>query len=491
MPLETARGFWCNGVRVSHGMDKRLQPLVFPRRNARRGSRITWSRIGAKYSMAKYADREAFIPFNRMDTIQLCIDDGKLAPGQAERFRHFSEILTAYYHFEYHKRLESLKGNFAPFSPDLATRTLEEPSPAERGAMGAKLVEEFEAVLKRANYSRITQADLDKAFAEESLIRLRMKVPFEDFEEMVMYYRDKGELEVAMPRRFRSPKRVPIETFGRVVLFLRFKDEAHFRAKGRKVEEMSWQPGKTYVYFYKNIPTADLEVLFPNLETHMNLKDVLMLGVPAVLAFLGALIKILPQIALVIGALLILFKAEGAARMLGVDSENAASAIKIWATMVTVGAVLGGVMYKQYVSYKSKQINLQKMVTETLFFKNLASNASVFHALIDAAEEEECKQILLVYYHLLAHPEPLTPAQLDDHIEAWMAQNFGVRVDFDIDRALEYLEEIKGEVTRDGKRIKAPLLTRDEAGACHLMPLDEACTVIDGIWDNYFQYANE
>ena len=40
----------------------------------------------------------------------------------------------------------------------------------------------------------------------------------------------------------------------------------------------------------------------------------------------------------------------------------------------------------------------------------------------DAAEEEETKEIILVYYHLLTSPDPLTPAQLDDRIERWMEE---------------------------------------------------------------------
>ncbi|WP_369817760.1 DUF3754 domain-containing protein [Planktothricoides sp. SR001] len=39
---------------------------------------------------------------------------------------------------------------------------------------------------------------------------------------------------------------------------------------------------------------------------------------------------------------------------------------------------LGGFAFKQYNSYKNKQIQFQKNVTETLFFRNLAINVGVF-----------------------------------------------------------------------------------------------------------------
>lgn len=39
---------------------------------------------------------------------------------------------------------------------------------------------------------------------------------------------------------------------------------------------------------------------------------------------------------------------------------------------------LGGFAFKQYNSYKNKQIQFQKNVTETWFFRNLAINVGVF-----------------------------------------------------------------------------------------------------------------
>jgi len=57
-------------------------------------------------------------------------------------------------------------------------------------------------------------------------------------------------------------------------------------------------------------------------------------------------------------------------------------------------------LLKQYASYKNKKIKYQKNVTETLFSKNLASNTGAFHSYW-CRWEEECKEIILVYYHLL------------------------------------------------------------------------------------------
>ena len=154
---------------------------------------------------------------------------------------------------------------------------------------------------------------------------------------------------------------------------------------------------------------------------------------------------------------------------------------------------LGGFAFKQYNSYKNKQIKFQKKVTETLFFRNLAINVGVFESLIDAAEEEECKEIILVYYHLLTNQEAMTPAQLDHAIEEWMAQKFNTTIDFDINGPLGNLQTIRGKIVQEGEKeeeiTEVPLLSYDEQGCCQVLSLDQAKTVIDYVWDNAFLFA--
>ncbi|NES66202.1 MAG: DUF3754 domain-containing protein, partial [Okeania sp. SIO2D1] len=138
-------------------------------------------------------------------------------------------------------------------------------------------------------------------------------------------------------------------------------------------------------------------------------------------------------------------------------------------------------------------IKFQKQVTDTLFFNNIANNAGVFQTLIDDAEEEECKEIILVYYHLLTSNTYLTPEQLDDKIEAWMEKKFDTKIDFDIKGPLNNLANIQGKIVRDGEDedeiSDIPLLTYDKNGCCRVLPLDDAKQLIDYIWDNAFHYA--
>ncbi|MCP4361248.1 MAG: DUF3754 domain-containing protein, partial [Chloroflexi bacterium] len=89
--------------------------------------------------MAAYQDREAFIPYRRAALIELCLEDGQLSEADWPKFREYCEILSAYYHFELHRSLETLKENFAPFNPDRDTIARYDPSPQELLTMQTKL----------------------------------------------------------------------------------------------------------------------------------------------------------------------------------------------------------------------------------------------------------------------------------------------------------------------------------------------------------------
>lgn len=442
--------------------------------------------------MATYEDREAFIPYRRTDLIELCIEDGRLSPEKRQLFREFCEILSAYYHFHFHQSLEVVKNNFDPFNPDADTKVRQERTPAEKVQMAQTLSTALETILERANYVPLSQEFLQRAFEQESLIELKTEVDFDDFEQIVCYYRGDTKKTISVKKYFIQTVEREIETFERVVLLLKFKEEDYFIQKNKKLEELNFTPGKMYVYLYKNIPKFDLELLFPNIELSMTLRDRLLFVVPAIGGAISVLIKALPQLVIIVGLILFLSVGPDALESINANEEDVRDIMPVMVTLLSLVVALGGFAFKQYTSYKNKRIQFQKKVTDTLFFRNLDSNAGVFHALIDAAEEEECKEIILVYYHLLTNNGCFTPERLDSHIETWMQQTFDTKIDFDINGPLGNLQKIKGRLKKAGQLpLKMPLLSYDKEGCCRVLPLHEAKQVIDDIWDNAFVYANE
>lgn len=441
--------------------------------------------------MAIYQDREAFIPYRRADLIELCVEDGQLAGADVPKFRNFCEILAAYYHFNLHQKLELLKDNYAPFNPDADTKFRNELTTDKKAKMQAQLVSVFENILNQANYLMLDKKLLQLALQEKSLIELKTQIDFEDFDQIVCYYRGDRKQKILVKKLLKNVEKT-IEVFERVVLLLKFKDYSYFESKKIQVEKLNFKPGKIYIYFYKNIPKYDLEFLFPNIKLSMTWKDRLLFGIPAVGAGIPLILKVIPQLFLIVGVILfVFFPHSGLVKFISEDQVRNIMPILVALLSLIVG--LGGFAFRQYNNYKNKKIKFQKDITDTLFFRNLANNASVFGSLIDDAEEEECKEIILLYYHLITSKTPLNPEQLDDRIEAWMEEKFGTKIDFDINGPLRNLEAIRGKIVKEGEAEAStpeiPLLTYDNQGFCQVPSLDDAKTIVDYVWDNAFLYA--
>lgn len=441
--------------------------------------------------MAVYEDREAFIPYRRTDLIELCIEDGKLSPADVPKFREFCHILSAYYHFHFHHTLETLKDNYAPFDPDTETKSRIQPNPTQLAAMETELVQDFTKLLKRANYFPLSADSLERAFAEKSLIELKTSVNFNDFQQMVCYCR--GDIyKIVYTKKFFKKIARTVDVFERIALLIKFKDQEYFDRQ-KKTGKLNFIPGKTYVYLYKNVPKFDLEFLFPNVQISMTWKDRLMFVIPAIGAGISIILKVLPEIILIIAVLLFIIFGPESLEYVQAKEEDVRDIMPALIASLSLLVTLGGFAFKQYNSYKNKQIQFQKNVTETLFFRNLAINVGVFQSLIDAAEEEECKEIILVYYHLLTNREPLTTEALDDIIEQWMNEKFDTKIDFDIQGPLQNLQTIRGQVMKDSEEPEnireVPLLTYDQQGCCQVLSLDDAKALIDYVWDNAFLFA--
>lgn len=430
--------------------------------------------------MASFRDRESFIPYRRSDLVRMCLEDGRLSEDDRTSFTRFCEILAAFYHFRFQKHLELLKDLFAPLDPDSATEMLRQPTDEEQRKMEQRLVDLFVAVLESANYARLSQDELRAAFGTESLIPLNTDVDFDDYEEgrVLFFHRGSSEERVTV-RRFFKKKERRFEAFERVVLMLKFKPAAHFVSKKQKPEALNFTPGKMYVYLYKKIPKFDIDILFPNVDVSMNWKDILQFGVPAVGALVPIVMKTLPNLLLIVGIIVFFTIGPAAAAKWGASEEAMNNLFPILTALLSVGFMLGSYAFKQYMNYKNKRLKFLKNVTDTLFFKSLDCNAGVFHRLVDEAEEEETKEIILVYYFLLTH-KGLTKAALDTQIEDWMDTRFGKKLDFDIDKAFTGLLDLKTS--------QQALLTVGGDGRCHVLEIAKANELIDYLWDNVFSY---
>jgi Protein of unknown function (DUF3754) len=409
---------------------------------------------------------ERFIPFRKTSIVTMCADE--VAAGERESFQAFAELLASLLHHEFRAQLEALKDTYYPFNPDADTRTMIELGPAERQAAQQRLVDELTALAEDANFERISSDDLGRAFVEESLMKVRLEADFDDFEQVVFYRRGVHTRQEELKNLFGLRRRtIEFTTYGKVLVYVKFKDAAHFDAKGKNVDDLPFTPGSTIIKLFQDVPRADLEMLFPNARVRMRLIDKLLIGVPAVVS--GVIVVVTKLIASLIPVLLLL------GFWLGVRREpvelNQAQLVALGAAL----AAFGGFLVRQYTKFKNRKIQFMKALSENLYFRNLDNDAGVFHHLLDAAEEEEVKEAVLAYHFLRTAGRPLTAAELDRRIEDWFTERWNATFDFEVDDGV-------------GKLRRMRLVDDDGQGRLTAVPLDEAKRRLDQIWDDLFAY---
>ena len=416
--------------------------------------------------MADTRTRDRFIPFRKKDIIAMCCDDSRMQAGDREAFRELCRILEALFHFEFHRRLEAIKNCYAPFNPDADTRLVGGYTSEERKRLQKELVSEMTAVLNSANFEKITSEDLSQALTEESLFKIRLQVDFGDFEEVIFFRRGESVRQETLVSFWGLKKKsFKFTNYDRVVIYLKFKEYAYFESQARK--NLNFIPGSTIIKLFHNVPKADLEMLFPNSRVRMKTIDKLIIGVPAVVSGIVVVVTKL-------GASLILI-ASVVAFWLGFRREEARLNQHHIIALGVGLATLGGFLFRQITKYKNRKIKFMKALSDNLYFKNLDNNTGVFYHLIDAAEEEETKEVILAYFFLLTEKQPFTKKELDERIEKWFESGWNTRINFEIDDALAKLDRLGLANTRDGERLQC-------------QPLKEAKRRLDDIWDNYFRF---
>jgi hypothetical protein len=255
-------------------------------------------------------------------------------------------------------------------------------------------------------------------------------------------------------------------------MLVKFKDAEYFTAKGRG--DLAWEPESMVIKLFKNIPKADLEMLFPNAQVTMRRKDKLIMGIPAIGGGISVLIKTGAGLIAFTFVLMSMISHTIKGGLINMPGPQEVAQLVAGFTALSM---IGGFVFKQWLKYKNRKFEFMKMLGDNLYFKNLDNNAGVFHHIIDAAEEEECKEAIFGYYFLLRHPRGLTASELDDAIEAWLETRYATLIDFEIDDALRKL-----------KALGLCTIENDTGPSYKAIDLNEACRRIDFIWDNYFQY---
>ncbi len=411
----------------------------------------------SKISKTNEQSKHHFIPFRKGDIVEMCLQEGSLS-GQEEAFRQLQHVLESIFHFEFHQLSERLKTAYAPLDPDVDTRLVKTGAPSSQTEFIACLKE----LLEKANYAAVTEQDLKHAMSESSMFKIRLEVDFEEFSDVLLFCRGVStRRETVFRFAGRFPKEIEFINYERVMIYIRFRDD--YAQQDNPLP--SNKPGATMLKLFRNVPRADMEMLFPNTRIRMRLLDKLLIGVPALIS--GGIIVTtkLATSLLLLGSLLGFW--------LGFNAQPV-ELNKTALTILLVGvATLGGYIWKQFSAFKNRKIQFMQSLTQNLYFKNLDNNAGVFHRLINDAEEEECKEATLAYYFLLIADQTLSKSELDEKIEAWFEAKWDCAINFDIEDGLQKLQTLG--------------LVNESDGLFTAISLSAATDKLDQRWDDYFK----
>lgn len=426
-----------------------------------------------------------YIPCSRHVLINKCCK--ALNDKEQRQFRSFAEILNAFVHFKSQKNLELMKQSYAYFNPNQDGPVFPPLTHDEESQQAGLLADTFKRVLFNANYQELTEQDIKTALTQSSLVPVNTQVNLDDYQRILLFYRGSSIKQATIKRFFRK-KEISFENYDYVAVLLEIKQQQYFLDRGESEDVLDFKPGKIYLYLYKNIPYYDLELLFPNVKISMNLRDKLMLIVPALGAAIPMLIKILPALGLMVGAIALVVFGWNLDGNFDVDVKDPKSIYPLLLASLSAFAALGGFAVRQYIKYKSKRLEFLKKVTDVLFFKSLDVSQGVLSTVIDSSEEEQSKGMLIVYYLLMQEGKALGKQELSNNVATWIKENFSVDADINIEIALEKLMNLQAPSdSGDGTSAVIEKVVSDQYQASSI---DSAKRIIDYTWDNVFQYSN-
>ncbi len=417
--------------------------------------------IEASRAAAAPGQRDRFIPLRKSDLVAALLAQSGFCAGQEQAFRQFARTLGAIFHHHFFEELDRLREAYFDFDPEVSPAGH---APADDlDAAYRRLCDEFVRVVTEANFVEIPRDVIASAFGEHAVVRVKIKVPVEDFREVRMFRRGDHTETIEIPYLFglRS-RRVEVEVYDDVVLMVATRPDGA-AAKPRKIgrwrngdgrRKSKIRAGAVLFKYFRHIARGDLEALFPNVRVVMSVFDQLALGVPAVVGGVPIMLKLASTLTVLFAVIGFYLGVHGTLH--DNDTQQALAALSgLFA--------LGAFVLRQWGNFHRQSLIHQKQVTDNIYFRNVNNNTGIFNYLIGEAEEQDWKEALLAYYGLLTATAPLTREALGARIEAQLTEIFGLRVAFGRDDALKKLAELGLLREADG-RFAVPPLTEALAG---------------------------
>ena len=415
--------------------------------------------------------RETFLPVTRAAIVDRLTKPQAWLPGEAAQAARFFQYLAYWRQQQYQAETLAIEAAYEPFNPDTDVLQTRQYTDIEKFKMQKRLVAHMRRLLEQANYVRIDPSDVELIMTAETHYGLDFQVDLEAFEEILIFYRG-ASTRKDQKREFRKFFRkveFDVPVYQRLFILFKLKpiqqrieEVMRERKIGRKqatkiVKKLRSRlpPGVTdqniYMKMFKDIPRADIEMIFPNTQVKFRTLDKLKIGVSGA-GGLGATIA----------------GTAGKVAML----SNPIVALSVIGTF-------GGLVFRQVMGAFNQHQKYMVVMAQNLYFHSLADNRGVMILLADRAAEEDVKEEMLLYSVLAK--ETVNRADIpavDRAIEQFLFTTFGIDVDFDVEDAL-------GRLLADG------IVTQDPDGTLRAMAPHTAAERIDEMWDLFLDRLPE
>jgi hypothetical protein len=419
---------------------------------------------GASGAAAEAEQRDYFIPVRKPELVEALLADVDLvAPDEREGLCQFNRVLGSIFHFENLTRLEALREAYRPVDPDLMGD--EHVTPEDFARNYTAFVGTFAALLKSANFAEVDPDEIDESHTEHAALSVKVQAPMGDFHAVRFFRRGRG-LD-AFPRKewfgLRT-RNVDVEVYQNVVMLAAIKPHIELsEQQWERLQRNRVKTGCVLIKCFRNIASADLNVLLPNVRIRMSLFDKLVMAVPALVGGVPIVLKLVSSIT-------ILFVVAGF--YLGMQSAVRDEDMKTAIAALGACVALGGFLIRQWVKYERQSLKYLKEITDKVFFRSINHNAGFFDYVLGAAEEQDYKEAATAYVFLRAMRAAQSPSALRIRVENWFKERFDVVVRFEVLDALEKLQRLG--------------LVRREAAGYTAIPVADAIVHLNGVWHGFF-----
>ncbi len=308
----------------------------------------------------------------------------------------------------------------------------------------ARITEAGRIVLNDAGYTEVGRPELELAIGSFSHWGVPLHVDFDVFDAIVVYARG----DIVGKRAKRTWQNLYRETFLDVALYQRVVVMFKLREGVQTDDQLDDQ--MLHLRMFKNIPKQDIDMLLPGTRVRFSWIDHFRNLVPSIGGIGVTLFKIV-RTALFVAAI----------------------TVSIAAVLIGLMLALIGYGVRSVMNHKNAKNRYMLNLTRSLYYQKLDSNAGVAVRLLDEAETQRHREVILAYHAIRSAGDPISRRRLRRRVERFVREMVDVEIAY-----------------RDGDAVATldrwGLVNRNESGDIQVLPPADALRRMSSYWEETF-----